>query len=51
MYVSFAGVECDILGRMTDASDEAEDEEVPGDVCSDKMVFPCAMHALLRHDQ
>lgn len=31
---------------MTEARDEAEDEEVPGDVCSVKMVLPCAMQAL-----
>jgi hypothetical protein len=31
---------------MTEASEEAEEEEVPGDVCSVRMVFPWAIHAL-----
>lgn len=31
---------------MTEASDEAEEDEVPGDVCSVKMVVPWAIHAL-----
>jgi hypothetical protein len=46
VYVSFAGVEWPILGRMTDASDEALLEDVPGAVCSVRMVTPWAMHAL-----
>lgn len=35
-----AGVEWEIFGRMTEASEEADDDEVPGDVCSVKMVVP-----------
>jgi len=31
---------------MMEASEEAEEDEVPGDVCSVKMVVPWAMHAL-----
>lgn len=44
--MSLAGAEWEILGRMTEASEEADDDEVPGEVCSVRMVFPCAMHAL-----
>lgn len=36
-----------IFGRIIDARDEAADEEVPGDECSDRIVVRCAMHALL----
>ena len=38
MYVSFAGLEWDILGRIAEASADAEDDEVPGEVCSVSMV-------------
>lgn len=33
---------------MTEARDEAEDDEVPGEVCSVRMVVPWAIQALRR---
>ena len=36
-----------ILGRITEARDEADVEDVPGAVCSVRMVVPWAMQALL----
>jgi hypothetical protein len=35
-----------ILGRMTEASDDAEADDVPGEVCSVRMVVSWATHAL-----
>jgi hypothetical protein len=40
VYVSFCGVEWETLGRMTETREEAEDEDVPGDVCSVSIVVP-----------
>ena len=37
---------CEILGRITEAREDAWLDEVPGDVCSVRMVVPCAMQAL-----
>ena len=31
---------------MMEASEEAEEDEVPGEVCSVRIVVPCAIHAL-----
>lgn len=36
-----------IFGRMMDASDEAEVDEVPGDECSARIVVRWAIQALL----
>ena len=44
--MSFVGVECEILGRIAEASEEAEAEEVPDEVCSVRMVVSCATQAL-----
>jgi hypothetical protein len=40
VYVSFAGVEWEILGRMTEANDDAAEDDVPGEVCSVRIVVP-----------
>lgn len=40
MYVSFWAVVCEILGRMMLARDEALVDEVPGVVCSVRIVLP-----------
>lgn len=47
MYVSFWDFSCVIFGRMIDASEEAEVDEVPGDECSARIVVRWAMQALL----
>ena len=39
-------MEWEIFGRITEASEEADVDEVPGEVCSVRMVVPCAIHAL-----
>ena len=39
-------MECEILGRITEAREEAWLDEVPGDVCSVRMVVSWAIHAL-----
>ena len=46
MKVCLWAFECEILGRMMEVSEDAEVDEVPGEVCSVKIVVPCAMHAL-----
>ena len=38
------------MGRITEASEEAEVEDAPGEVCSVRMVLPWAMQ-VLRHGQ
>lgn len=43
--MSFCGDEWEIFGRITEASDDAEVEEVPGEVCSVRIVVPWAMQA------
>ena len=47
--MSFSGELWDILGRITEARDEAEDDEAPGEVCSVRIVVPCARQALYIH--
>lgn len=37
---------CEILGRITEAREEALVDEVPAVVCSVRIVLPCAMQAL-----
>lgn len=34
------------MGRMTEAREEAEEDEVPGEVCSVSIVVPWAIQAL-----
>ena len=41
-------MECEIFGRITEASEEAWLDDVPGDVCSVRIVVPWAIHALSR---
>ena len=43
--MSFCGDEWEIFGRITEASEDAEVEEVPGEVCSVRIVVPWAMQA------
>ena len=40
------GLEWEILGSITEARDDAELEDAPGDVCSARMVVPWAIQAL-----
>ena len=47
MYVSFWGESCDILGRIMDANEEAEVDDVPGTECSVRIVVLCAIQALI----
>lgn len=47
MNVNFWGLSWVILGRMTDAREEADVDDDPGEECSARMVERCAMQELV----